>query len=76
MARDVFWISIKMRFIRMVAFREEGAHFKRQQVADVVISQAVAWPGHGPIKKKLLFVKRHESDMGKVHFQDYHMLGP
>ena len=57
MARDVFWISVKMRFVRMVVFRGQGAHFKRQQVADVVISQAGAWPGHGQIRKKRFFVE-------------------
>ena len=57
MVRGVFWISVKMRFVRMVVFRGQGAHFKRQQVADVVISQAGAWPGHGQIRKKRFFVE-------------------
>ena len=57
MARDVFWNSVRMRFVRMVVFRGQGAHFKRQQVADVVISQAGTCPGHGQIRKKRVFVE-------------------
>ena len=55
--RDVFWISVKMRFVRMVVFRRQGAHFKRQQVADVVISQAGTWPGHSQIIKEQFVVE-------------------
>ena len=41
----------------MVVFRGQGTLFKRQQVADVVISQAGTWPGHGQIRKKTFFVE-------------------
>ena len=76
MARDVFWISVKMRFVRMVVFRRQGAHFKRGQLGDMVISQAGAWPGHGQIRKKRLFVENMGLAWAGGHFQGYHMLGP
>ena len=75
MARDVFWISVKMRFVRMVVFLGQGTHFKRQQVADVVIPRAGTWPGHGQIRKTI-FCRKHVPGMGRMHFQGYHMLGP
>ena len=37
----------------MVVFRGRGTYFKRQQVADMVISQAAARPGHGQSRKKV-----------------------
>ena len=53
----VFCISMKMRFVKILFFWGRQAHSKRRQVADMVISQAGAWPGHGQIRKKLFVVE-------------------
>ena len=72
MAMCVFYISMKMRFIKQIVFYGQGAHFKRQQVADIVISQAGAWPGNVQTENKNC--RQQQSYIGRDYFQRYQML--
>ena len=75
-ARDDFWISVKMRFVRMVVFREQGAHFDSNRLPIWLFPKRGRDRDMAKSEQKTIFCRKHGSDISRRDFQGYHMLRP